>query len=175
MLSPKGRCQTFNDTADGYARGEGAICVFLTMSDNDADVQNQLACIMGVTANQDGRSANLTAPNGPAQQACIRNSMEEAGMTAQEICVAECHGTGTALGDPIEVGALRGVMEPRTGPIAETSAKSNIGHLEACAGIMGLQKCVMMMNASVSTPNIHLALLNANVDMTGFPVYFNTE
>jgi polyketide synthase-associated protein len=175
MLSPKGRCHTYNDTADGYARGEGAVFCFLTISDNDVDVQTQLACIMGISANQDGRSANLTAPNGPAQQACIRDSMHEAGMTAREICVAECHGTGTALGDPIEVGALRGAMEPRTNPIGETSAKSNIGHLEACAGITGLQKCVMMMNSSIGTPNVHLALLNANLDMTGFPVYFETE
>jgi len=175
MLSQKGRCHTFNDTADGYARGEGAVCCFITLSDNDADVQNQLACIMGINANQDGRSANLTAPNGPAQQACIRASMHEAGMTASEICVAECHGTGTALGDPIEVGALKGVMDPRTNPIGETSAKSNIGHLEACAGITGLQKCVMMMNSSVGTPNVHLGMLNANMDMSGFPVYFHTE
>jgi len=130
---------------------------------------------MGIAANQDGRSANLTAPNGPAQQACIRASMVEAGMHAREICIAECHGTGTALGDPIEVGALRGAMEPRTNPIGETSAKSNIGHLEACAGIVGLSKCVLMMNASVGTPNVHLCLLNANMDMTGFPVYFHTE
>merc|ERR1719345_424059 len=100
MLSIKGRCHTFNDTADGYARGEGAVCVLLTISDNDEDVQNQHACIMGVSANQDGRSANLTAPNGPAQQACIRDSMNEAQMTAREIVIAECHGTGTALGDP---------------------------------------------------------------------------
>lgn len=175
MNSPTGRCQTFNDSADGYARGEATAALHLKMSDSDEDVQSQMACLLGAKSNQDGRSANLTAPNGPAQQAVVRESMREAGLQPNQINIAECHGTGTALGDPIEVGALRGVMEPRMWPLATTSAKSNIGHCEASAGIVGLLKCVGMLNHAASTPNCHLCELNVNLEMHGFPAYFNNE
>merc|ERR1719321_509886 len=96
--------------------------------DNDMNIG-----IVGTCCNQDGRSATLTAPNGPAQQMCIRGSMKNAGLSVQEISMAECHGTGTALGDPIEVGSFTGCMTGRVIPIYLTSAKSNFGHLEAAA------------------------------------------
>merc|ERR1719359_2340499 len=109
---------------------------------------NRMASIVGCCINQDGRSATLTAPNGPAQTACTRGSMYEANLTAPEIAIAECHGTGTALGDPIEVGALRAALVERDLPLVMTSAKSNTGHLEACAGSNGLCKCILMVSAS---------------------------
>jgi len=175
MLSPTGRCQTFNASADGYARGEGTYAVHLKISDSDEDTQKQLACVLGAKSNQDGRSATLTAPNGPAQQDVIRQSMREAGLKANQINVAECHGTGTALGDPIEIGSLIGVMEPRFWPLGKSSAKSNIGHCEASAGIIGFVKCILMLARAVTTPNAHLCELNPNLEMYGFPSFFSTE
>lgn len=175
MLSHDGRCFTFNESADGYARGEGCCGVFLRISDRDEDVIDQMACLLGVAANQDGRSANLTAPNGPAQQACIVASMREAGCTAKQVVVAECHGTGTSLGDPIECGALRRVMEPRDTPLFAVSAKSHVGHLEACAGVKGVIKCIAMCNMSLATADPHLCTLNSNIDWTGFPAWFPNE
>ena len=99
----------------------------------------------------------------------------QAMVAASQITIAECHGTGTALGDPIEVGALRGVMEPRETPLLVTSAKSNIGHTEACAGMIGLIKCVSMVSRSTSDPNCHLNSLNPHLDVDGFPTCFETE
>ena len=99
----------------------------------------------------------------------------QAMVAASQITIAECHGTGTALGDPIEVGALRGVMEPRDTPLLTTSAKSNIGHTEACAGMIGLIKCVSMVSRSTADPNCHLNSLNPHLDVEGFPSVFETE
>jgi len=175
MLSPRGRCFTYDSSADGYARGEGCGALFLEWSDKDEVAEDMLACLIGSAVNQDGRSASMTAPNGPAQQMCIRTSMSESGLTASEINVAECHGTGTALGDPIEVSALRAVMDDRELPILNTSAKTNIGHLEAAAGMAGVIKCIALLNSSAGPPNIHLKMLNPHMDVNGYPVYFETE
>merc|ERR1712151_959345 len=132
MLTSNGRCFTFDHSADGFARGEGFGSIKLKRCEDDVDSMNRLAILIGCCVNQDGRSASMTAPHGPSQQEVIRNSMREGGLLASMITIAECHGTGTALGDPIEVGALRGVMRgDRPIPILKTSAKSNIGHLEA--------------------------------------------
>nr|AQS99243.1 type I polyketide synthase [Gambierdiscus polynesiensis] len=175
MLSKKGRCFTFDYSASGYARGDGFGAMYITAGESDESFASQMACFMGVRVNQDGRSATLTAPNGVAQQACIRESMREAGVVASQITIAECHGTGTALGDPIEVGALRGVMEPRETPLLTTSAKSNIGHQEACAGMIGVIKCCLMVMTSNCSPNLHLRLLNPHLDTDGFPAFFDSE
>lgn len=175
MISFMGRCFTFDGNGDGYARGEGTGLMFLKNSEDEIDRINQAACLLSAQINQDGRSASMTAPNGPSQQACIRASMLEAGNQARDINLAECHGTGTALGDPIEVGALRHAMEPRDTTLAMTSSKSNIGHLEGGAGIAGLLKCVVMLNAGTCPPNCHLYELNAHLDVAGFPCIFDTE
>merc|ERR1719464_2160697 len=104
----------------------------------------------------------MTAPNGPAQQACIKQSLREAQVDPHDITASECHGTGTALGDPIEVGSLRGVQETdeRDTAILLTSSKSNLGHLEANAGTTGLFKCILMSKYGVGLPNCHLKQLN---------------
>jgi len=175
MLAKNGRCFTFDNSAEGYARGDGFGGVYVMPSSKEEDHMNQIACLMGCFVNQDGRSATLTAPNGVAQQMCIRESMKEANVEARQITIAECHGTGTALGDPIEIGALRGVMEPRETPLLTTSAKSNFGHQEACAGVAGLLKCIIMASCSGGMPNVHLLNLNPHLDVDGFPAYFETE
>jgi len=175
MISPVGRCFTFDESGDGYARGEGVGLMYLKGSEDEEDTYKQLSCITGCAINQDGRSASMTAPNGPSQQACIMQSMREAGNEARDINLAECHGTGTALGDPIEVGALRNAMEPRDNALALTSSKSNIGHLEGGAGIAGLLKCILMLMAGTCPPNAHCRQLNPHLAVSGFPCYFDTE
>eukprot|EP00971_Amphidinium_carterae_P016215 319673-Amphidinium_carterae.1 len=128
---------------------------------------------------EDGRSATMTAPNGPSQTQCIKMSLREANLTPTQITVAECHGTGTALGDPIEVGALRAAMEKsdekRTDALVTTSSKSNIGHLEGGAGMAGLLKCVLLLMGEVALPNVHLYETNQNLDIEGWPVVFEQE
>ncbi|CAK9024255.1 unnamed protein product [Durusdinium trenchii] len=178
MLSVAGRCFTFDMSADGFERGEGSSCFFARSEESVP--REALATVIGACLNQDGRtalagSASMTAPNGPSQQECVRGSMREAGLTANQITCSELHGTGTALGDPIEVGALKGVMQDRKAPIMQTSAKSHIGHLEANAGQAGIIKCMLMCNSCAGTPNCHLYILNPHLDINGYPTVFNTE
>lgn len=173
LLSPTGRCFTFDHSADGFARGEGTGGLYLKATKGYGT--GALACMIGACSNQDGRSASMTAPNGPSQQECIRGSMKEAGLSANEVTCAELHGTGTALGDPIEVGALKGVMKDRKVPLAETSAKAHIGHLEASAGLAGVFKCIVMCHATCGTPSPHLCELNPHLDVAGYPTIFCTE
>eukprot|EP00931_Biecheleriopsis_adriatica_P004708 TRINITY_DN106338_c0_g1_i1.p1 TRINITY_DN106338_c0_g1~~TRINITY_DN106338_c0_g1_i1.p1 ORF type:complete len:823 (-),score=151.99 TRINITY_DN106338_c0_g1_i1:92-2560(-) len=176
MLTHQGRCFTFDHSADGFARGEGIGAIKLKICEDSYEAAGRVAMLIGCSVNQDGRSASMTAPHGPSQQEVIRQSMREAGLSPNSITIAECHGTGTALGDPIEVGALRGVMRAdRSKPILKTSSKSNIGHLEAGAGIAGLIKCICMLNYSAGAPNVHLLVLNPHLDVAGYPVYFETE
>jgi len=176
MLTSNGRCFTFDHSADGFARGEGIGAIKFKVCNGSVEAMGSFAKLVGACVNQDGRSASMTAPHGPSQQEVIRNSMREGGLSAGIISIAECHGTGTALGDPIEVGALRGVMKSgRTAPFMKTSAKTNIGHLEAAAGVAGLIKCILMLNYCCGAPNCHLLVLNPHLDVAGYPVYFETE
>jgi len=176
MLSHQGRSFSFNRSADGYQRGEGCAAVFVKMFQGDKrDEEDRVCALIGTATNQDGRSASLTAPNGPAQQAVIKKSMRFAGINPNTVSIAECHGTGTALGDPIEVGALMAVMHERQVPILKTSAKSNIAHLEAGAGIAGLTKCIMMINHGTAPPNVHFNIINPHLTTEGYPVYFDSE
>ncbi|CAE8688915.1 unnamed protein product [Polarella glacialis] len=178
MLTRGGRCFTFDQSADGFVRGEGTGAMCLRVSEKE-DLA-RLAVLCGSCLNQDGRSASLTAPHGPSQQECIRFSLREAGIKPLDIQIQELHGTGTALGDPIEVGALRATMMSFEGvvrehPLVKTSSKSNLGHTEMCAGINGLIKCVLMGCNCSAAPNLHLKLLNPHIDDNAYPVYFNSE
>nr|AQS99265.1 type I polyketide synthase [Gambierdiscus excentricus] len=175
MLSVGGRSFTFDEGANGFCRGEGCGACFVKMGDGEEDAQLMRACAIGANVNQDGRSASMTAPNGPSQQACIKNSMSESGLRPSNITIAECHGTGTALGDPIEVGALRDVMKGRSTPMVVTSAKSNFGHMEACAGIGGITKCVLMLNGASGAANLHLKCINPHIEYVGYPAVFTSE
>mmetsp|Transcript_109628 Transcript_109628/g.210837 ORF Transcript_109628/g.210837 Transcript_109628/m.210837 type:complete len:1161 (-) Transcript_109628:52-3534(-) len=175
MLSHVGRSFTFNRSADGYQRGEGCAGVFLQRDCTEEMIQNRQGAIIGTATNQDGRSASITAPNGPAQTAAIKKSMAFAGIDVNTVGGAECHGTGTALGDPIEVGALQAVMRVRTEPILKVSTKSHTGHLEAGAGTAGLTKCLMMIRFSVSPSNCHFNIINPNLMTQGYPVFFTNE
>ncbi|MCC6191420.1 MAG: SDR family NAD(P)-dependent oxidoreductase [Anaerolineales bacterium] len=178
MLAPDGRCKTFDARANGYARGEGCgVIVLKRLADALAANDNILAVILGSAVNQDGRSTGLTAPNGMAQQAVMRWALANAGVAAQQISYIETHGTGTSLGDPIEVEAIAAVygdpaanegVAPRS-PIFLGAVKTNIGHLEAAAGIAGLIKVVLAIENGQIPANLHFDTLNPNINLAGTP------
>jgi acyl transferase domain-containing protein/phospholipid N-methyltransferase len=159
MMAPDGRCKTFDAAADGYVRGEGcAVIVLRRLSDALADGDRVLAVVRGSALNQDGRSGGLTAPNGPAQEAVLRAALASAQVPATAIGYVETHGTGTPLGDPIEAGALGAVLgEGRSAdqPLPIGSVKTNIGHLEAAAGMAGIIKVVLAMQRREIPPHLH--------------------
>ena len=155
-------------------RGEGCgIIVLRRLSDALGDGDRILAVVRGSAINQDGRSGGLTAPNGPAQEAVIRAALEAADVPAAAIGYVEAHGTGTSLGDPIEVGALGAVLcpgrEPRR-PLAIGSVKTNIGHLEAAAGIAGVIKVVLGLQRREIPPHLHFQAGNPHIDWSALPV-----
>ncbi len=163
MLSPDGRCKTFDASADGYVRGEGCGVVILKRySDAMRDGDNVLALIRGSAVNQDGRSNGLTAPNGLAQQDVIRQALANAQVAPHQIGYVEAHGTGTPLGDPIEIASLRAVLDDgqSNSRVLVGSAKTNIGHLEAAAGIAGLVKSVLALQNEAIPPHLHLKEVN---------------
>ncbi|REF43107.1 amino acid adenylation domain-containing protein [Serratia ficaria] len=176
-LSSQGRCATFDEAADGYCRGEGAGAVVLKrLSDAEADGDAILAVIRGTAVNQDGRSVSMTAPNGLAQEAVITRALAEAGLRGQDVDYIECHGTGTPLGDPIEVDALKKVLAvDRKKPVVLGSVKTNIGHLEGAAGVIGLIKAVEVLRHRQAPGNVHFRTLNPNIDLDGFDAIISAE
>lgn len=179
FMAADGRCKTFDARADGYVRGEGCgVIVLKRLSDALRDGDNILALIRGSAVNQDGRSNGLTAPNGFAQQAVIYQALENASVTPSQISYFEAHGTGTALGDPIEVNALKEVL--MSGRSAEHpcwigSVKTNIGHLEAAAGIAGLIKVILALQHQEIPPHLHLQQLNPNISLDETPFSIPTQ
>ncbi len=166
MLSPEGRCKTFDASADGYVRGEGCgIVVLKRLADAQRDGDTVLAVIYGSAVNQDGRSNGLTAPSTQAQQAVIREALRDAGLRAEDISYVEAHGTGTVLGDTIEMDALAAALGERTPatPCLVGSVKTNIGHLEAASGVAGLIKAVLMLQKRQIAPHLHLQEVNPHL------------
>jgi acyl transferase domain-containing protein len=173
MMSPTGRCNAFDQSADGYVRSEGsAMIVLKRLSDAQRDGNRILALIRGTALNQDGRSSGLTAPHGPSQEAVVRAALEDAGLTASEIAFVEAHGTGTSLGDPIEVTALGNVFagRPADRPLLIGSVKANIGHAEAAAGMAGLIKAVQALRHRALPRQLHVNVLNPMIDWDAIPV-----
>ena len=173
MMSASHRCRTFDAAADGYVRGEGAAVVVLKrVSDAIRDHDRIWAVVRGSAVNQDGRSNGLTAPNGPAQQAVIRDALSAAGLAPSDIGYVEAHGTGTRLGDPIEMNALMDALadgRTDTAPCWVGSVKTNIGHLEAAAGIAGLVKVALAMRHAEIPPHLHFAQANPHIAFDGRP------
>ncbi|HEY3756646.1 MAG TPA: MupA/Atu3671 family FMN-dependent luciferase-like monooxygenase [Opitutaceae bacterium] len=158
MLAPDGRCKAFDASADGYVRSEGCgVVVLKRLSAALAEGDPVLAVIRGSAVGQDGRSNGLTAPNGPAQEQVIRAALGRAGLPSSAISYVEAHGTGTALGDPIEVRALNAVFgeRPEGSPLWIGSVKTNLGHLEAAAGIASLAKVVLSLRQGELPANLH--------------------
>ncbi len=164
MMASDGRCKTFDSRADGFVRGEGCgVVVVKRLSDAVADGDRILALIMGSAVNQDGRTNGLTAPNGLSQQKVIRAALSNGRVLPEQINYVETHGTGTRLGDPIEVEALAEVIgqrKPDSQPCILGSVKTNIGHLEGAAGIAGLIKAVLVLHQEAIPPQLHFKHLN---------------
>merc|ERR1740138_707833 len=173
MVSPEGRCFTFNSSANGYLRGEGTSGMTLKYG---GDGQRD-AVYRASQSGQDGRSASLTAPNGPAQEELISRAFKEAHESPPEATAWECHGTGTSLGDPIEVGAVRKlqIKHQRVEPLFMTTGKTNIGHLEGGAAMSSMCKCVQMVMHSSCFAALHLNQLNAHLEHSVFDAFFASE
>ena len=159
MLAPDGRCKTFDAAADGYVRGEGCgVIVIKRLEDAVRDGDHIRAVIRGSAINQDGASGGLTVPNGVAQQRVITDALKRAGVAPSDVGYLEAHGTGTSLGDPIEAqaaGAVYGVGREANRPLLIGSAKTNIGHLEAAAGIAGVIKVILSLENELLPQHLH--------------------
>jgi len=174
MLSPDGRCKTFDKEANGYVRGEGCgVIILKRVSDARADGDTIMALMRGSAVNQDGPSGGLTVPSGPAQVRVIRDSLKSAGLSPNDISYIEAHGTGTALGDPIEVGALGEVFgggRPEDHPLIIGSLKTNFGHLEAAAGIAGAIKTILTLQKREIPPHLNLVTPNPLISWDELPI-----
>ncbi|MFF1545129.1 SDR family NAD(P)-dependent oxidoreductase [Streptomyces sp. NPDC058291] len=179
MLSPDGRCKTFDDSADGYSRSEGSGMVVLKrLSDARRDGDTVLALLRGSSVRQDGESGGLTVPNGTAQVALMRDALASANLEPDDIQYVEAHGTGTSLGDPIEMGSVNAVFaESRAHgePLAVGSVKTNIGHMEAAAGIGGVAKVVLQLQEGVIYPHINLETPSRHIPWDRYRVTVPTE
>jgi acyl transferase domain-containing protein len=179
VLSPDGRCKAFDSRADGFVRSEGCgIVVLKRMSDALADGDNILALIRGSALNQDGRSSGLTAPNGAAQEAVIRQALANARVAPEEVDYVEAHGTGTALGDPIEAHALAAVLGPKRTkdhPLVMGSVKTNLGHLESASGVTGLIKVVLALQHGLIPRHLHFESMNPLIDLSKMPYEIPVE
>ncbi|MEK8019991.1 MAG: type I polyketide synthase, partial [Candidatus Parabeggiatoa sp.] len=176
-LAFDGRCKTFDAKADGFGLGEGCGMVILKrFSDAIRDGDNIMALIRGSAVNHDGRSNGLTAPNGLAQEALLRQALEKAAVKAEQIQYVETHGTGTSLGDPIEVLALANVLgQERTTPLTIGSVKTNLGHLSSAAGIASLMKVVLSLQHAQIPPNLHFTEPNPHIPWDKLPLTVPTE
>ncbi|MBW1598462.1 type I polyketide synthase [Streptomyces sp. JJ38] len=180
MMAADGRCKAFDERADGYVRSEGCgVLVLKPLSRALADGDRVHAVIRGSAVNQDGRSNGLTAPHGKAQQDVLRAAWDAAGVTPGELGYLEAHGTGTALGDPIEFASMTAALEERGADPGEPcllgSVKTNIGHAESAAGIAGLIKVVLSLQHATVPPHLHLTGLNPDIAGLDSPLEIPTE
>nr|QDA77044.1 polyketide synthase [Jahnella sp. MSr9139] len=174
-IAPDGRSKTFSGRADGYGRGEGAVVLTLErLSDARARRRNVLAIIRGSAVNHDGASSGITAPSGPSQQKVIRAALDDAGLAPADIDAVECHGTGTSLGDPIEVQALAAVYgegRPHDRPLLLGALKTNVGHLEHASGLAGVAKLVAALRHKALPATLHTTPRNPYIDWDALPVH----
>ncbi|HEY8941985.1 MAG TPA: type I polyketide synthase, partial [Cellvibrio sp.] len=179
MLSPDMKCKSFDASANGYVRSEGAGLVLLKrLSDALRDGDPILAVIKATSVNQDGQTQGITVPNGMAQQKLLQRSLARAGFASSDIHYVEAHGTGTAVGDPIEINALGAILGERdaaAAPCVIGSVKSNIGHTEATAGMAALIKTVLAMNQGVIPKNLHLNQVNPAINLRDLHLRLATE
>lgn len=177
-LAPDGCCKTFDARADGYVRGEGVVAVVLKrLSDAISAGDRVWAVIRGSAVNQDGTTNGLTAPNGLAQRAVIERALGNARVSPADVTLLEAHGTGTALGDPIEVESLNAVYGEAAGTrgsCALGALKSSIGHLEAAAGITGLVKTALCIHNRAIVANLHLESVNPLISLDAGRLFMPT-
>lgn len=178
LLAADGRCKTFDAAADGIVRGEGCgVVVLMPLALAEAAGYPVLAVLRGSAINQDGASSGLMTPNPEAQVDVIRAALADAGIAASDIDYIEAHGTGTALGDPIELRALGTVFasDARATPLLVGSVKTNIGHLESAAGMAGLIKTILSLRANRLPAHIHLKTPTPHVDWSKLPLRITVE
>lgn len=175
-LSTAGRCATFDSSADGYVRGEGAgMLVLKRLADAERDGDLVHAVIRGGAYQHDGRSAGLTVPNGTAQRMVIASALADAGLSPADVDYVEAHGTATQLGDPIELRALGAAYSPgRVRPLAVGSVKTNMGHLEAAAGVAGVIKCTLALEHGTIPQHLHLREPSPLIDWSALPLEIAT-
>lgn len=181
LLSPEGRCKTFSDRADGYVRGEGVGMVLLKrLKEAEKDGDHIYGVIRGVSENHGGRANTLTSPNPKAQVQLLQMAYQKAGIDPRTITYIETHGTGTALGDPIEINALKGAFSnfdvSGDTPVECAycglgSVKTNIGHLEIAAGIAGLAKVLMQLKHKTLVKSLYSEKLNPHIRFNDSPFY----
>jgi acyl transferase domain-containing protein len=174
MMAGDGRCKPFDAAADGFVRGEGCgIVVLKRLSRALADGDVIHALIRGSAANQDGASSTMTAPSGPAQEAVMRTALRMAGLEPRDVQCVEAHGTGTVLGDPIELQAIGAALGEGRAPgdaVFVGSVKSNVGHLEASAGVAGLLKMVLALKHKAIPASLHFKTPNPLIAWDRLPV-----
>lgn len=174
MLAADGRCKTFDESADGYSRAEGCGMVVLKrLSDAERDGDEVLALITGTAIGQDGDSAGLTVPHGPAQESVFRSALSAAGLAPADIQYVEAHGTGTPLGDPIELGAISGVFaesHSKENPLLVGSVKTNLGHMEPASGIVGVIKTVAQLQSGTVYPHLNVTTPSKRIPWDVYPV-----
>ena len=179
MLSPEGQCKTFDASADGYVRGEGCgVVVLKRLSEAVADGDRVWAVIRGAAVNHGGAGTGLTVPNTPALEQVMETALSEAGVRPSEIDYLEAHGTGTAVGDPIEIDAVANVFGPERRPdrpLLIGSVKTNIGHLESAAGIAGLIKAALVVNRGVIPEHLHFRDPNPRIDWDRMPLQVTSD
>lgn len=168
MLSPDGRCKSFDADGKGYVRAEGGgVAILKPLADAERDGDDILAVILATAVNSDGRTMGMALPSGEAQEALLRQIYDECGLGPKDVYYVEAHGTGTAAGDPIECGAISRVLgEPRAdGSVCRIgSIKSNIGHLESGAGMAGLTKVLLSLRHGEIPANLHFDTPNPKID-----------
>lgn len=168
-LSPDGQCKTFDENADGYVRAEGCGVLFLKrMTDALRDKDTILAVIKGSAINNDGKSAGLTVPNGKSQEDVMLKALNQAQLTSGDVSYIEAHGTGTSLGDPIEVHAINtvyGKQRSNDNPLYIGSVKTNIGHLESASGVASLIKVIIGLQKKRIYKNLNFHRLNPNITL----------
>ena len=179
MLSPDGQCKAFDASANGFVRGEGCgIVVMKRLSDAEAEGDRIWGLILGSALNQDGTSTGLTVPSGPAQASVITEALSHAGIPPSEVDYLEAHGTGTEVGDPIELNsaaAVYGEGRKSDSPLLVGSVKTNIGHLEPAAGVAGLMKVMLSMQHGVVPKHLHFRNPNPRVQWDRLPVRIVSE
>ncbi|WP_318731849.1 type I polyketide synthase [Roseofilum sp. Belize Diploria] len=178
-LSPDGRCKTFDAAANGYGQGEGCgVLVLKRLSDAISDGDSILALIRGSAVNHDGPSSGMTVPNKMAQKQVIQQALANAKLEPHQISYLEAHGTGTSLGDPIEIEALAEVYcknRSADSPLIVGSVKTNIGHLEAAAGVSSLMKVILALQHQEIPPHLHFKKPNPHVDWDKLPIKIPTS